>query len=382
VSVEYLALGTPVVLAAATAVRLSVGLDDKLGATPTINSSDSAYLEIAAGTYRFPELCQLVISKILTWFATALDADADCDLTGTPVITLTFAPSTSANGSSVTLVFTTVGGETTAGGDPLYFASVTLDNSNGLWTLLGMAYETEDGTIEANRAVVDVADVVTIAGRFQPRSIFVFERSTTDTFDEPYLPQRTTHILASGATRGFRVGPVLTRRVLELVDLGHAEGGPGVAAATFSAFGSNRSLLTIANPSVTGLSGISSLYVSTGVITDGRYLRLGDHVGRSRSDSATQVRLVDKAPSTQTVATGAPITQVSELEALWMEVERLGHLYVFGVTESTGAILWNGATYAPTGEPRLELNRRGYDPLWSWTWELVRAEDPEWTGAA
>jgi hypothetical protein len=382
-STEYLALGTPVVLAAATAVRLSVGLDDKLGATPTINSSDSAYLTIAAGTYRFPELCQLVISKILTWFATALDADADCDLTGTPVITLVFAPSTSAGASTVTLTFTTVGGETTAGGDPLYFASVTLDNSNGLWTLLGLAYETEDGTIESNRAVVDVADVVTIASRFQPRSIFVFDRSVEDTFDSPHYPQEHSHVLASLKTRRFGVGIAQTHRSLRLVDLSAAEGGPGQVVANFSAHGSNRSLITINNPSVTGLSGISALYVQNDLITAGRYLRCGEWVSRARADTTTQVSLCDKIPTAVSVASAAPITLISELEALWFDVRRLGgKLYLWETTDA-GAIRWTGAAYAPVAAPRMDVERRDvFARLWSYSWGLTRADDAEFTLAS
>jgi hypothetical protein len=377
---EYLALGTPITFAAATDIALSVVLTDGAAFSATLNSSDAAYLQIAAGTYRFPELCQLVITKIITWYGSALTGDATVSASGSPTITLTFAPSTSANGSTVTLTFTTSGAIRTSNSDPLFFSSVTLNNAtSGLWTKLGLAYETEDGTIESNRTTNASGNVVTIASRFQPRSIFVFERAVEDTFNSPSYPIRKTHILGNGQTRTFKVGAAVTTRTLRLLDMGASVGGPGLEVATFSAWGSNRSLITITNPTVSALSGISALYVQTSLLTDGRYLRVAnvEWVSRSRDDSTTQVRTCDKFPSSATVASGSPITMISELEALFFEVERLGKLCVWETTDA-GAIRWTGAMYTPRGEPRFVAERRdAYSQLWSYEWDLVRCDDPD-----
>jgi hypothetical protein len=368
---EYRALGTVAPFASSTSITLTVTLSGGGGAT--LNSSDAAYPTISASTkYRFPDLCQKIASAVQTWLFDAMTADAAVTTKPSAAadidVTLTFTPSTTPGGSLCTLAIGPDLGGAQISGNAATVSGVTL-NASAAWVALGLTYDGGTATATIN------SGTATVSGLFQPRSIFVVDRTEDDSGDAEEETNLKIIRLADGTGSVYRSGRTVTTRDFRIVDLDEAGAGRALPIGRYSGFGATRDILTVPNPTTTGiLSGISNLYMDTTLPTTGRYAEVGGFVSRIRSVSATQVRLCDLVPSSVTPPTASSINQISEMQALWVESVRLGYFVIYGINESSGALRWQSEEYM-MGSPRWQGERRSVsDGLYSFTWSLTRRD--------
>jgi hypothetical protein len=352
-----------------TAVRLTLTLNGSV----TLNSSDSAYLTLSASTlYRFPDLRQQVAKHIQNWIYAAMVADAGVTVKPTAAseitVSFTFSASSTPGASVCTLVIGPISGPAEVGGVAAAITAASLDNSaNNLWSRLGLMYE-DDGTTTRAADTVS-AGVATWAGLFQPRQVFIFPRSETDStgdIDEP-IGDRVIQ-LADGSLSYYSSGYNALTRPYTLVDLDEDQGGRDVEVARCSALQADRITFTIPNPTM--LTGDTGLYIQTDQITAGRAIRVGRWWARARSDSATALVLTEEVPSSITVNSGTVLTLISEVHAMLLEARSTGALAIYSVNEETGAVRKVSREYA-VENPRFEPGRRDQDnALYSHTLNL------------
>lgn len=382
---EFRALGTAIAFTSATDIALSLVLTGT--GTATLNSSDTAYLTIPANSvFRFPDLCQYIEQKLADWIYAACVADAGVT---TPTaatdiaVSITFSPSLTQNASLCTLTIGSALGGVTVGGTAATITSATLTNTNGLWSKLGLVQE--DTT---SQAMTVAAGVATRVGTFQPRSIFVFERSEVDEGDNVEALLSKSFRLSDGTGSAFYAGRQVQRRTLRLVDLdekfcGRARpiarlGTSGASSVTLDVDGAVETTYTTG---ITGAQYDSTL--ASEAATDGAYLNVGGAwVGRVRAVASTGLSLYEKVPSSTTPPSRCAITRISEVEALWFESLRTGYLCVFDMVETLGGtfgtIRWTGQEYM------LDEESKGFTPerrdtanaLYSYTFHLKRRDAP------
>lgn len=375
----YRALGTVVKVTSTITLTVSLRLSDGTN-NLTLDSGEAAYETIAVGSYRLPDFAQLVASKLLAWVTAAKAALVPATLTstGSPSVTLTFTPSTSAGGSLFSLAIGPIGATFVAAPSGtaaiVAHADTKIDNATGGYGPLGLVYGTATGT--TTRAGTVSSGTATWSGLFQPRSIFVFDRSEVDEGDAEEEQGYKAIRLADGSGSVYASGRSVTRRTLRLVDLDESVGGRPVTWGRCSALTSDRVTFTLPAPSTTSLSGISSPYYQSDLATTGRYVEVGGYVSRLRTAHATAPVLCEEIPSSITVNSGTALNLVSEVHALHREAVRLGYLVVYDVTDDTGAIRWTSEEYMLAPESaRWAGERRDLDnPLYSFSWNLIRRD--------
>jgi hypothetical protein len=377
---ELVGFGLPIVLSSTTTIGLTaVVTNGSSDVTLDTEGGAAAYGTISAGTYTLPELIAKVAPAVQTWLYNAMVADAAITTKPSSAAAITVAcnltPAATMGGSLVSLVIGSALGGAQISGVAATIKSITLLNSAGFWTKLGLAYEV-DTTSTTNHS----ANVVTIS-LFQSRYFYSFERSTEDSFDTPVAPSDRALVLKDGKISFYTSGRTFWTREFSLVDLNSDRTGPAIHVATFGAFGGTRDILTVPTPTLT-LTNLSVLYRQSDLITTSAHACINGWVGRIRDTSSSQVRLVDLVPSSNSPASGAPITQVSEAMAMWLDARRLGKLFLFESTNSSSTIRWTAGAYAlaGNGEMRFSPERRdiGVD-LYTARFSLIRAEDPQRT---
>ena len=252
----------------------------------------------------------------------------------------------------------------------------TLNNTSGWATKLGLARQATT-TVASSIA----SPLGTVTGTHQPRSIFCFDNSCRDTWDNEVRPFETTLHLADGTKRGWSRGVAESYRTIELVDLAADITGPRLEAKTFSAFGADRSLLAFLDSDESGLTNVSDINTNqTLVATDNVRIGNDDYWSRVTSLSASQVLCAEAWPSTIVPTAGDAISQISEAHALWIEAYITEYLFVYEPNDVTGQSFFRATAY------RLDLNGRVVnqfdrrDPflsLYTATFPLTLRDTPE-----
>lgn len=381
---EYRALGTIIELTSATDIAMSIVLTGT--GTATLNSSDAAFGQMAAGKYRLPDFLQLLAKKVSDWIYAACQADAG--VTTKPVLTncdcsFTFTPSLTQGDSIVTMTVTITGAQ--VGGTAATITSATLTNSNALWTKIGLVAE-----YSTSQSMSVATGVATRAGAFQPRCIFVFLRSEIDFGNSEEAVQYKALRFADGSGSSFHSGRRITKRQLRLVDLDQDIGGRDMPISRLTSINANRYDLETANTtSVDYVTGFESAQYNTtaaqDAATDAPYVEIpGVWVGRvAVIDNASEpaiITLFDKVPSSITAPTSCVINRISEVKALWFEAMRTGYICVYDVNETPGSdfgkIVWTGEEYMLAEDSKTwDADRRDAGAaLYSYTFNLIRRD--------
>lgn len=390
---EFRALGTAIYFDTATDIALTLTLTGTGSAT--INSSDSAYLTIPAGSYwRTPDLCNYVAYKTRAWIFAAITADGGVTKSSFVVtdfaVTFTVSPSLTVNGSLFTFKITNnAGAHLKIGGTNAALTAVTLTNTNGLWSKFGLFSEAS-----ASDTMTVAANVATKTGRFQPRSLFFFLRSEIDDGETEQAVLVKNLVKADGTISVYESGRHIAKRSLRLVDLDENIAGRPVSYARLGDNGiaASRVGLNINTVSSVFSSGstnqIDSLYLNNNVDPagepTGKYLLLpGAWVGRiDDTTDPTLLTLWEKIPANITPPTACALTIISEVHALFFEALRTGYLFVYHTVETPGStfgsVLWVSSDYClDESNTTWSPERRSIGlPAYSFTFNLLRRDAP------
>jgi hypothetical protein len=213
---------------------------------------------------------------------------------------------------------------------------------------------------------------------FQPRSIFVFERSEIDEGEDDSPAQFVAHKLASGALRTYVLGSNrISKRRLRVVDLDPDVCGPPIEVALATGINVDRNELTIPATVTTSLTGIEAAFSLPSLIPIGAYIEFQGFVARVRSVTSTAIQLCETIPTTITLSAYSYIRVVSEVHALWSEALRLGDILIYETSDTTGEILWYPQSYCLAGDetPRYFGERRDIgNALYSYTFAMLRRD--------
>lgn len=374
---EIRLLGSNVVIEALTTVQYTVVLTD--GAlTQTLGPIS---FNLAASTARWSSFAQTLLFALRSTLRAAIAANANLSIpVGVfPNIDLEVTPTPGAGTLQIEYTFGTTNTTFVASSLPAVYQSISLNNSTGAWSKVGLAAE----------VVTPIAAVITggqgsIASVFQPRSIFCFERSEIDTGDYEQVSAYATHRLANGKVRSYDLGSHIMTRTYTLVDQDYDMAGPAVHIGLLSSSPINGARDTLnftdftALPNQTG-TGLTNPGYTEELVELNRYISIGGRwVGRVRAKTATSIQLWDKVPAGIDVTSQIEITQVSEAHAVWFEAVRLGTLHVYGMDETTGQPYYNAASYAlASGESNFQPTRLDIgNALYSKTFDLIKKELP------
>jgi hypothetical protein len=365
--------GAGIVLSSSLTLALNITLT-KAPSTFSLSCSTT----IAAGVYDLFSFAAKVNSSLRTDIRTkALAAGIDIVPAAASILLkfvfpATWSPTPGANKLSCTFDATGF----LEGGVQCTLTVFTLNNTSGWASKLGLA-RTATTTVTSTVA----APVATIVGTHQPRSIFCFENSTRDSWDNEVRPFNKTLHLANGKKRQWSMGAAEAYREVTLVDLPAEVTGPPLDAMTFSSFGANRSLLSFVDSDESGLTNVSNIN-SNITLVEGDLVRIGndDFCSRVTSLSGTQVLTAEAWPSSITPTVGDSIWQISEAHALWLEAYITEYLFVFEPDDSTGQSHFKALAYCLLLDGRVEtqFQRRDlYLSLYSVTFSLCRRDTPE-----
>lgn len=360
-------LSTPEYPSASRALTLSIAYTGSVSGS--LNTSDSAALTWgAAGEVWIPHLlCAKVGERVRQWIFNAIAGDAALSNSGTVSdIGLTLAYSF-AEGAGASRWVLTISDLNTVEG--VTISSVTLDNTSGAWTPLGLC---EEGT---TRTVSAVGGVVTITGDWQPRTTWVYPHHVRDTGDQRTRYLATAEPLTSGDVAYFDAGGHFARRTLTLADQAAEYVGPGYVVARWSSFGATRKTINVRTADETVLSGFGEYLFQDSLATVGRYIVLGSsrEARRIKSVTTTTITTWEPFPASLSLTAGDEVRVVSECEAMRYEATRgVGYLVVHGVDDLTGApIVGQYTPYALTGAEEPE-ERQQADPYYSAALDLLR----------
>jgi hypothetical protein len=240
---------------------------------------------------------------------------------------------------------TPLAGAATANG-ALSLTSVSLVNTNGVWSKTGLCTYGETRTVAAS------GGAVTITGRFQPRWWFCFRASRRDTGDYQEKPSVTSELMGDKSAFTVVEGVPVFSRDIAIVNQRQNICGPPYVVGRFSAFGASRRLLDLQTYDETLFRGMTGTYKRTANLSEGQYLFAGDWWARYAATSGDQFQCYDVWPSTKTPYTGEPIQVLSEVEALIEEWLRVGLLFVYEPNDEDGSPTWISKAYAPRVQSR------------------------------
>lgn len=229
----------------------------------------------------------------------------------------------------------------------LTLVSVTLVNTNGVWSKLGLC------TYGETRGPVAVsAGAVTITGRFQPRWFCVLKASKQDTGTVRGRTSVRSGILADGSGYLITSGRTVSHRTLTWVNLPAVQASPDRIVGRFSAFGASRRLLDMQTLDETLLRGMTGTYSRTSELEEGQYLYAGGWWARFHQlDGAEDTfECYDAWPANTTPKVGEPIRVLSELSALLEEWLRTKYLFVYEIDDATGVPDWIAMAYLPDAQ--------------------------------
>ena len=348
--------------------------------TTTLTSADAADPVLTAGTYDPVRFMQHCANKIRASLFARLVADAwvvsepsaATDLIVEVGVANTLTPGVGTNPLVITV---SLDGSCSGPAGVATISVFTLVNTSNNWCWLGLAYPGESRSL-----TVSGGRVSEVSGRFQPRWLFCFRSTFRDTGDQPQSLMHVADILDDNTVSQYDFGAGPTwHRDLTLVDLPQHLAGPPWVVGKFSAFGATRELLALAADDSTLLANISGSHKATTNLATPAYVYSGKWWARYRDESVTDTyRCFDVWPSTRTPVAGEPIQVISEADALIKEVRRVGLLFVFEVSASTGTSLWISKAYAlRTGANPVPIRRASGNLYWSLEIPLVLVPNPD-----
>jgi hypothetical protein len=284
------------------------------------------------------------------------------------------------------ITFDPTGFLVTAGAVQTTINSFTLDNLTGhKWlTKLGMVVETatNSASIVVYAPASPNATLATFTGTFQSRSIFCFENSVRDTWDNEVRPSEATIQLRDGKVRRWSQGSMEAYREITLVDLQADITGYPQDVHTFSSFGATRLNVNIWVPDINQVVNLGSINTNLTLIV-GDIARIGsdDFWARVQAVSSSAVTLYELYPTTLVLTSGDSVWQLSEAHALWVEAYRTNFFFVYEPDESTTASSkFKALAYKLNLNGRSDLNFQRLDQfitLYSVVFPLTRANTPE-----
>jgi len=338
------ALGLPINVTVALSVQLSVTLQQGAN-TVVLDNTDAAYIQIAIGKYRPNDFINLVDNAIRTWLFSAIAANSGAGWAnvGTKFsknITLTLAETSGMNNAKLTIAFTDP--SATKSGLAAVFSAVTLNNSNQLWTLLGMAYQSDS----------TVGPATSFAAKFQSKYIFIVDRSEVDSGAKDRMHYSVPHKLDSGKVKRFKFGGQHTERQIDFVQQDESIAGPPLAfgrAYTTGTTSGVKDLLQYRSPALGGISlGPENPYFNTSYFTDGCLVKVQDTIIRGLYSSGafgtSTIKLVTAMPTALSLTTINHTKRISELWAFYYFVMELGQFYLYDVDDFDN-IIWISETY-------------------------------------
>lgn len=370
-SVPVRLFGVPHLPSASVQVGLSI-----VTSIATLNSSDSALLShLAAGEVWSPiHLLQKSLLTARQWVLNAEVADAAVTpLGGNPGslanvnLTGDLSLSETAGGSRFVLTLTSIGAL-----EANTLTSVTLDNSSGWASPLGLVEEGTSKTFNAS------GGIVTMAGEWQPRTVFVFPRSEQDTGDRRTKPVRFSHPLGDGSLSLYEIGGAYVRRDYTLIQLEPSFAGPAFPVATFASFGATRRRLNVKSLTVNPLDGSTDAFNRLDLLAAHDWIQVGnvDWCTRVKQVNATSIDLWEPIPSSLSFNAGDEIFVISEAAAMELEAARTGHLLVYGQDDSSDVPMFGACgDYALFGEGKTDegIERPiATEPLFNWRYPLIK----------
>jgi hypothetical protein len=291
--------------------------------------------------------------------------------------------SSTPGANKIVVTFDPTGFLVTAGSLQTTILAFSLTNGTGTWcSKLGLIAERTASIAATLSPASPNATLATITGLFQPRSIYCFENSFTDSWDSEVRPEEKTIHLRNGKVRTWSLASAEAYRTIVLVDHPEDMTGPPLDAMTFSSFGVDRGRLTFHDPDESGLTNASDIHSNYTLVADD-IVRVGndDFFARVASLSATQVLLAENYPASIVPTAGDTIWKISEAHALWIEAYRTGYLFVYEPDESGhGRSKFKALAYALDLNGRIETNFQRRDlfvSLYSVTFPLTRRDTPE-----
>lgn len=229
------------------------------------------------------------------------------------------------------------------GGVQMVLSSMALNNASGWASRLGLCAERD------TTAALTIAGGVGVrAGVFQPRALWVFENSCSDTWEQETYPEESTIPLSDGTVRTSTRGVPEARRTIALIDQEDRAAGPPLDALVFASFDTDRSKINTASIDEGALSGASGL-TAQGRALQGRPVRVGASLWASRAEAepvSGVLSLFERAPASLSVAAGQRVQEISEAHAMLLEAKRLGYLFVFEPDDTTGQTRFLPSVYA------------------------------------
>lgn len=366
------AIGTTIRLSSALSINITVTITD--GGIGSSTYTGGA-LTIAAGSFRTADYCSALASTIVSWLQAKIAADATVAATGTPIVDIAFSPGIGADSSRFELTLVSPACDFIASSLPASFSAASINNTNGAFSNLGLAYR--DPSSPTRNASIVSGEAV-FSGLFQPRSIFVFERSEIDEGEDDRPAQFVAHKLASGGLRTYVLGTTrISKQRLRIVDLDPDVCGPPIEVALATSINADRNTLNIPAGTTVSLSGIEVAFSLPVLIEAGDYIEIQGFVARVRSVTPTTIVLCETIPTTISISSLSYIRVVSEVHALWNEALRLGEILVYNTSDSTGEILWYPQSYCLASDetPRFFGERRDIgNALYSYTFSLLRRD--------
>jgi hypothetical protein len=249
---------------------------------------------------------------------------------------------------------------------PVSLVSLTLDNSNGVWSKTGLCTFGESRTFNAANGGI------TATGRFCPRWFFLFRYARKDSGWQEEIPSLTSEPMGDGSSFVVTEGEEVFYREVVITAQRLAMTGPPRVVGIFDSFGASRNILNLKTVNETLLRGMTGTYSRTDELSSPAYLRCGKWWARYKETSGNSFVCFDAWPSTITPTAGAPILVYSEASALVREWLRVGLLFPYEPIDSTGAPSWMALPMSPQakqagGAYRIENQRTGRYPLFSVT---------------
>lgn len=353
------ALGTPIILESALPLEITASFSTG-GAPQTVDSGDSAYLTVAAGSYALPEFAQTVVNQLKQWFKNAGDADPFLAIASAAAVdmTLAFAPVIGVNTSLFTLTLRPT--NWTLKGVPVTTVdSLVIPSNHSLWAShLGLA-----GTGQSATGSASGSNRV-ITGTHQPRSFFALPGSYQAPGAIRKRSERSSHIAASGKVHQYVAGAAWDEFPFQLFNLPAYFAGPNKLAGRCKSYSLVSSVPTLktSNPDLTGTSGFSDVYIAKELYETGVFIQCGSWYSRLHSTSFpavptdNSINWYEAPPSgeEETPASPKPIKRISEAVALKLEVERTGSLIFYQINEDTAAQRWLYNVYSLQGDGEAE----------------------------
>jgi hypothetical protein len=362
------ALGTPIVLESALTLEITATLTN--GFAVSLNSGSSPFLTVPAARYGLPEFSKTVVDQLKQWFKNAADAAANIDIASAADVdlTLAFAPVIGVNTSffSLTLAPTNFNVKGTPATSVTAF--VIPSTHTGWSAILGLSGEGQaaTGTVTGSNRIIQ--------GAFQPRSFFAFPGSYRAPGQRRKRSDRSAHITASGKVHQYVAGTTWYEFPFQLVNLPAYYAAPPKVAGRCKSYSLVSSVPTLktSNPSLTGTSGFSSVYIASDLLEVGTFAQCGSWYSRVVSKTLpaaptdNSIVWLEAPPSSNEEApeAGKPIKRISEAMALIQEVERTGQLLFYEINDDGGAQRWLTSCYSlPSDGEAVDAPERHSDEL-------------------